>query len=44
MKFKIEGRYWKGEKTFPSLNDYIHELGRNPKAGARIKSKFEGIA
>ena len=44
MKFKIEGRHWKGEKTFPSLNDYIHELGRNPKAGARIKSKFEGIA
>lgn len=44
MKFEIKGRYWKNEKTFPSLNDYIHELGRNPKAGGRIKSKYEGIA
>ena len=44
MKFIIEGRYWKREKTFPGLNDYIHELGRNPKAGGRIKSKYENIA
>lgn len=44
MKFIIEGRFWKREKTFPGLNDYIHELGRNPKAGGRIKSKYENIA
>ena len=44
MMFKIEGRYWKNEKTFPSLNDYIHELGRNPKAGGQMKRKYEKIA
>ena len=42
--FKIEGRYWKNEKTFPSLNDYIHELGKNPKAGGQMKKKYENIA
>ena len=41
MKFRIEGRFWKNEKTFPGLNDYIHELGRNPKSGAHIKKKYE---
>ena len=40
----ISGRYWKNEKTFPSLNDYITELGKNPKAGGRMKSKYEKIA
>ena len=40
----INGRYWKNEKTFPSLNDYITELGKNPKAGGRMKSKYEKIA
>ena len=44
MMFKIEGRYWINEKTFPSLNDYIHELGRNPKAGGQMKRKYEKIA
>ena len=44
MKFEIKGRYWKNEKTFPSLNDYIHELGRNPKAGGSMKKKYENIA
>lgn len=44
MKFRIEGRFWKNEKTFPGLNDYIHELGRNPKSGAHIKKKYEKIA
>jgi len=44
LKFKIEGRYWKNEKTFPSLNDYIHELGKNPKAGGQMKKKYEKIA
>lgn len=44
MIFKIEGRHWKNEKTFPGLNDYIHELGRNPKAGGQMKRKYEKIA
>ena len=44
MKFEIQGKYWKNEKTFPSLNDYIHELGRNPKAGGAMKRKYEKIA
>lgn len=44
MMFSIIGRHWKNEKTFPSLNDYIAELGKNPKAGGRMKSKYEKIA
>lgn len=44
MIFTIVGRHWKNEKTFPSLNDYINELGKNPKAGGRMKSKYEKIA
>ena len=44
MKCRIEGRFWKNEKTFPGLNDYIHELGRNPKSGSHMKRKYEKIA
>ena len=44
MIFKIEGRYWKNEKTFPSLNDYIHELGRSRNDGEKLKRKYENIA
>lgn len=44
MRFEIKGRYWKDSKTFPSLNDYIHELGRNPKTGGKMKQKYEKIA
>ena len=44
MRFKIEGRYWKKEKTFPSLNDYIHELGRSRNDGEKLKRKYEKIA
>lgn len=44
MIFKIEGRYWKNEKTFPSLNDYIAELGRSPQTGGAMKRKYEKIA
>ena len=43
MMFKIEGRFW-NEKTFPSLNDYMHEQGRKPEAGGQIKRKYEKIA
>ena len=41
--FKIEGCYWK-DKCFPSLNNYISELGRNPKEGGRFKKRYVNIA
>ena len=44
MIFKIEGRYWKNETTFPSINDYIHDLGRSRNAGEKLKRKYEYIA
>lgn len=43
MKFVIKGAYY-GDKTFPSLNDYIHQLGTNPKAGGRMKKEYSMIA
>ena len=42
-KFKIEGTYFK-DKCFPSLNDYLHECGRNPIAGGRMKDKCMNVA
>jgi len=41
--FKIEGCYHKGH-CFPSLNDYIHELGKNPRLGGKMKSDYQMIA
>lgn len=41
--FKIRGAYYKSH-CFPSLNDYINELGRHPKAGNRMKQEYEMIA
>lgn len=41
--FAIKGAFC-GDKCFPSLNQYIAELGRNPKAGGRYKSKYVMIA
>lgn len=41
--FTIEGTYC-GDKTFPSLNQYIAELGRNPKCGGKYKRKYVLIA
>lgn len=41
--FTIRGAYC-GDKTFPSLNQYISELGRNPKAGGRYKHQYVMIA
>lgn len=43
MMFSIDGTYYKN-KTFPSLNNYIAELGKNPKAGGRMKSNCMMIA
>lgn len=41
--FIIKGCFC-GDKTFPSLNQYIAELGRNPKAGGRYKKQYVMIA
>lgn len=43
MKFVISGAFYKG-RTFPGLNEYIAELGKNPKAGGRFKSTYMMIA
>ena len=39
MKFTIRGAYC-GDKTLPSLNQYLSEIGRNPKAGGRYKKQY----
>lgn len=41
-KFAVRGCYY-GEKTFPSLNNYIAELGKNPLAGGKMKRKYVDI-
>lgn len=38
-KVTIRGKYF-GERTLPSLNDYIAEIGRNPKAGNKFKADY----
>ena len=38
-KVTIRGKYF-GERTLPSLNDYLKEIGKNPKAGAKMKSDY----
>lgn len=42
MRFVIYGQFYK-EKTLPSLNDYLQEIGRNPKAGNRMKQDYMNI-
>lgn len=41
--FKIQGRFYKNH-CFPSLNDYIKEIGKNPLAGGRMKKDYEMMA
>ena len=41
--FEIRGS-WYNDKTFPSLNDYIAQIGRNPKGANKFKSKYKTIA
>lgn len=38
-KITVRGKYH-GERTFPSLNDYLSEVGRNPKAGNKMKADY----
>lgn len=41
--FEIRGKFYKGHCS-PGLNDYIHEIGKNPKAGNRMKQQYQMIA
>ena len=38
-KITIRGCYY-GNRTLPSLNDYLAEVGKNPKAGAKMKADY----
>lgn len=40
--FKIDGAFY-NDRTLPSLNDYLAEIGRHPKAGGRFKDKYMTI-
>ena len=39
-KITIRGCYY-GNRTLPSLNDYLAEVGKNPKAGNKFKSDYQ---
>jgi len=41
-KVTIRGTYY-GDRTLPSLNDYLAEIGKNPKAGGRFKASYEKV-
>lgn len=41
--FTISGRFC-GDKTFPSMNDYLSEIGIDPKTGGSYKRKYVKIA
>lgn len=41
--FEIRGKFYKGH-CFPGLNEYIHEIGKNPRAGNRMKQDYQMIA
>ena len=38
-KIIIRGEFY-GNRTLPSLNDYLAEIGKNPKAGGRMKKDY----
>jgi len=38
-KVTIRGEYF-GSRTLPSLNDYLAEIGKNPKAGNKFKQDY----
>lgn len=43
MKFTIQGLFYRG-RTFPGLNEYIAELGKNPHAGGSLKRDYMMVA
>ena len=42
-EFTIRGAYC-GDKCFPSLNDYLAEIGRNPRCGGQLKRQYVMLA
>lgn len=42
-RFTIRGAFC-GDKCFPSLNQYIAELGKNPKVAGRYKKQYVMLA
>lgn len=43
-KVVIKGIYYAKCRTMPDLNDYLHECGRNPKLGGKMKRDYMMIA
>lgn len=43
-KVVIKGTYYNTKRTFPDLNDYIHECAKHPHKGAKIKRDYQMIA
>ena len=41
-KVTIRGKYY-GDRTLPSLNDYLAEIGKNPKAGGKFKADYSKV-
>ncbi len=39
-KITIRGEYF-GSRTLPSLNDYLAEIAKNPKAGNKFKADYQ---
>lgn len=40
----IRGVFYGRNRTFPGLNEYLHECARHPKAGARTKRQYQMVA
>ena len=40
----IRGAFYGKNRTFPGLNEYLHECARHPQAGARTKRDYQMIA
>ena len=42
--FKIEGVWFGKNRTFPDLNDLLHEYSRSPHCGNTMKKKYQQIS
>ena len=42
-KVTIRGIYYGNNRTLPSLNDYLAEIGKNPKAGGKMKADYTKV-
>lgn len=40
----IKGIFYASKRTFPDLNDYLHECARHPHMGAKLKKDYQMIA